>query len=131
MSSATPASTPRTSVNVSGRESSSSRTAGAFSFSATRPPDYPGHPPRHAGGRARQAAVGGRLTCACGVNIFSVMDSRVRALDKIDPQPEGPAQARRIIADELAERVPGTVLDDVTLMVSELVTNGIGPGPAG
>jgi anti-sigma regulatory factor (Ser/Thr protein kinase) len=53
------------------------------------------------------------------------MDSRVRALYKIDPQPEGPAQARRIIADELAARVSGTVLDDVTLMVSELVTNGI------
>jgi two-component sensor histidine kinase len=53
------------------------------------------------------------------------MDSRVRALYKIDPQPEGPAQARRIIADELAERVSGTVLDDVKLMVSELVTNGI------
>ncbi len=53
------------------------------------------------------------------------MDLRVRALYKIDPQPEGPAQARRIIADELAARVPGTVLDDVKLMVSELVTNGI------
>jgi anti-sigma regulatory factor (Ser/Thr protein kinase) len=53
------------------------------------------------------------------------MDLRVRALYKIDPQPEGPAQARRIIADELAERVSGTVLDDVKLMVSELVTNGI------
>jgi anti-sigma regulatory factor (Ser/Thr protein kinase) len=53
------------------------------------------------------------------------MDSRVRALYKIEPQPEGPAQARRIIADELASRVPAPVLDDVKLMVSELVTNGI------
>jgi anti-sigma regulatory factor (Ser/Thr protein kinase) len=53
------------------------------------------------------------------------MDSRVRALYKIEPQPEGPAQARRIIADELARRVPAPVLDDVKLMVSELVTNGI------
>lgn len=33
--------------------------------------------------------------------------------------------ARRIIAEELSERVPGPVLDDVKLMVSELVTNGI------
>jgi anti-sigma regulatory factor (Ser/Thr protein kinase) len=53
------------------------------------------------------------------------MDPRVRALYKIEPQPEGPAQARRIIAEELASRVPDTVLDDVKLMVSELVTNGI------
>ena len=53
------------------------------------------------------------------------MDPRVRALYKIEPQPEGPAQARRIIAEELAARVPASVLDDVKLMVSELVTNGI------
>jgi anti-sigma regulatory factor (Ser/Thr protein kinase) len=53
------------------------------------------------------------------------MDPRVRALYKIDPQPEGPAKARRIIADELATRVPAPVLDEVKLMVSELVTNGI------
>ena len=53
------------------------------------------------------------------------MPSRVRALYKIDPEPEGPAQARRIIAEELGARVPDEVLDDVKLMVSELVTNGI------
>jgi anti-sigma regulatory factor (Ser/Thr protein kinase) len=53
------------------------------------------------------------------------MDSRVRALYKIEPQPEAPAQARRIIADELASRLSAPVLDDVKLMVSELVTNGI------
>src|ERR1700759_3861007 len=53
------------------------------------------------------------------------MDSRVRALYKIEPQPEAPAQARRIIADELADRLSAPVLDDVKLMVSELVTNGI------
>jgi anti-sigma regulatory factor (Ser/Thr protein kinase) len=53
------------------------------------------------------------------------MASRVRALYKIEPEPDGPAQARRIITDELASRVPGAVLDDVKLMVSELVTNGI------
>jgi anti-sigma regulatory factor (Ser/Thr protein kinase) len=58
------------------------------------------------------------------------MDSRVRALYKIEPQSEGPAQARRIIAEELAARVPETVLDDVKLMVSELVTNGIVHGSA-
>jgi anti-sigma regulatory factor (Ser/Thr protein kinase) len=53
------------------------------------------------------------------------MDSRVRALYKIEPQPEGPAQARRIIADELMGRLSAPALDDVKLMVSELVTNGI------
>ena len=53
------------------------------------------------------------------------MDSRVRALYKIDAQPEGPAQARRIIAEELSARLSPRELDDVKLMVSELVTNGI------
>jgi anti-sigma regulatory factor (Ser/Thr protein kinase) len=53
------------------------------------------------------------------------MDSRVRALYKIDPEPEGPAIARRIIAEELAALIPPNLLDDVKLMVSELVTNGI------
>ena len=53
------------------------------------------------------------------------MDSRVRALYKIDPQPEGPAQARQIIAEELSSRLPVGVVDDIKLMVSELVTNGI------
>jgi two-component sensor histidine kinase len=53
------------------------------------------------------------------------MGTRVRALYKIEAQPEGPAQARRIIAEELATRVSDRVLDDVKLMVSELITNGI------
>jgi anti-sigma regulatory factor (Ser/Thr protein kinase) len=53
------------------------------------------------------------------------MDSRIRAIYKIAPQPEGPAMARRIIAEELSARVPPPVLDDVKLMVSELITNGI------
>ena len=53
------------------------------------------------------------------------MDSRVRALYKIDSAPEAPAQARRIIADELAARLPAGTLDDIKLMVSELVTNGV------
>ena len=35
------------------------------------------------------------------------MNSRVRALYKIDAQPEGPAQARQIIAEELSRlRLP-------------------------
>ena len=53
------------------------------------------------------------------------MDSRVRAVYKIDPQPDGPAQARQIIAEELSSRLPVGVLNDIKLMVSELVTNGI------
>ena len=53
------------------------------------------------------------------------MAPRVRALYKIDPQPAGPAEARRIIADELGARVPDRVIDDIKLMVSELITNGI------
>ena len=53
------------------------------------------------------------------------MDSRARALYKIDAQPKGPAQARRIIAEELSTLLSPTELDDLKLMVSELVTNGI------
>jgi anti-sigma regulatory factor (Ser/Thr protein kinase) len=53
------------------------------------------------------------------------MDSRVRTLYKIEPRPEGPAQARRIIAEELSSRVPAATLDEVKLMVSELVSDGI------
>ena len=53
------------------------------------------------------------------------MDSRVRSLYKIDAEPEGPAQARRIIAEELSALLSPRELDDVKLMVSELVTNGI------
>jgi anti-sigma regulatory factor (Ser/Thr protein kinase) len=59
------------------------------------------------------------------------MDSRVRALYKLDARPQGARQARRIIADELSTVLSATELEDVKLMVSELVTNGIvhgGPG---
>lgn len=53
------------------------------------------------------------------------MDSRIRALYKIDAQPEAPAEARRIIAEEFASRLPDATLEDVKLMVSELVTGGV------
>jgi hypothetical protein len=68
------------------------------------------------------------LSFVCGVNLFAVMNSRVRALYKIDPRPEGPAQARQIIAEELSSRLPARVVDDIKLTVSELVTNGIAHG---
>jgi Histidine kinase-like ATPase domain len=53
------------------------------------------------------------------------MDSRVRTLYKIKARPEGPGQARRIITEELSSRLPPDELDDIRLMVSELVTQGI------
>jgi anti-sigma regulatory factor (Ser/Thr protein kinase) len=53
------------------------------------------------------------------------MDSRVRALYKIDARPEAPAQARRIIAEELSSRLPAGMVTEIQLMVSELVTNGL------
>ena len=62
------------------------------------------------------------------------MSSRVRALYRIDARPDGPARARRIVARELSPGVAKRVLDDVKLMVSELVTNGVLHGrrnPAG
>jgi len=59
-----------------------------------------------------------------------VMNSRVRTLYKIAAQPDGPAQARQIIAEELSSRLPARVVNDIKLMVSELVTNGIVHGSA-
>jgi Histidine kinase-like ATPase domain len=56
------------------------------------------------------------------------MDSRVRALYKFEPQPSAPAQARRIIAEELSSRLPDGTLDDIKLMVSELVAGGVVDG---
>ena len=53
------------------------------------------------------------------------MDSRVRTLYKIDPQLAAPAQARRIIAEELSSRLSDRMLNDVKLMVSELVADGV------
>ena len=53
------------------------------------------------------------------------MEFRVRALYKIEAQAEGPAKARRIIAEELSTLLSPGELDDVKLMVSELVTNRI------
>jgi hypothetical protein len=55
------------------------------------------------------------------------MDSRIPALYKIEPQPGAPAQARRIIAEELSSRLPGGTLADIELMVSRLVASGV-PG---
>src|ERR1700751_3805352 len=65
------------------------------------------------------------LTSKCGVNLCRVMEFRVRALYKIEAQAEGPAKARRIIAEELSTLLSPGELDDVKLMVSELVTNRI------
>jgi anti-sigma regulatory factor (Ser/Thr protein kinase) len=59
------------------------------------------------------------------------MDSRIRALYKIEPQPGAPAQARRIIAEELSSRLPGGTLADIKLMVSELVASGVVHGSHG
>ena len=58
------------------------------------------------------------------------MNSRVRTLYKIAAQPDGPAQARQIIAEELSSWLPAGVVNDIKLMVSELVTNGIVHGSA-
>ena len=59
------------------------------------------------------------------------MNSRVRTLYKIAPQPGAPAQARQIIAEELASRLPDGTLDEIKLMVSELVAGGFVHGSPG
>jgi hypothetical protein len=74
---------------------------------------------------------GMHLTFVCGINICPVMDSRIPALYKIEPQPGAPAQARRIIAEELSSRLPGGTLADIELMVSRLVASGVVHGSHG
>lgn len=43
--------------------------------------------------------------------------------------PEAAAQARAVVNDELGRAVPGKVLEDATLLVSELVTNAVRHAP--
>jgi two-component sensor histidine kinase len=53
------------------------------------------------------------------------MNSRVRVLYRIDARPDGPARARRAVRSECSARVPRRTLENLLLLVSELVTNGI------
>lgn len=43
--------------------------------------------------------------------------------------PEAASRARAVINDELGSSVPGKVLEDATLLVSELVTNAVRHAP--
>jgi anti-sigma regulatory factor (Ser/Thr protein kinase) len=45
--------------------------------------------------------------------------------------PHAAARARRVLHEELDGRVPAEVLDDVALLVTELVANGVRHGGAG
>lgn len=45
--------------------------------------------------------------------------------------PSAAARARRVVEDELRGRLPRRVIDDVTLLVTELVANGVRHGGAG
>jgi anti-sigma regulatory factor (Ser/Thr protein kinase) len=49
----------------------------------------------------------------------------MRAIYSIDAEADGPARARRIVARELAGLVSAPILENLKLLVSELVTNGI------
>ena len=59
------------------------------------------------------------------------MNPPVRMLYKIAARPDGPAQARRIVARECSRRVSARALEDFELLVSELVTNRIVHGEPG
>jgi two-component sensor histidine kinase len=50
---------------------------------------------------------------------------RVRAIYRIDAEDDGPARARAIVDRELGTLVTRRMLEELELMVSELVTNGI------
>jgi anti-sigma regulatory factor (Ser/Thr protein kinase) len=56
------------------------------------------------------------------------MDPYLRAIYRIEARTDGPARARRIVSDELSSKVAPERLDELKLMVSELVTNGIRHG---
>lgn len=45
--------------------------------------------------------------------------------------PHAAARARRVVEDQLLERLPRGVVDDVALLVTELVANGVRHGGAG
>jgi anti-sigma regulatory factor (Ser/Thr protein kinase) len=49
---------------------------------------------------------------------------------RVDPGPDAPAYARDTIADRLADRLGERTLADLTLLVSELVTNSVIHGGA-
>ena len=53
------------------------------------------------------------------------INPRVRAVFRIDAAPDAPAQARRIVHDECAQRIERGTLEMLQLLVSELVTTGI------
>jgi anti-sigma regulatory factor (Ser/Thr protein kinase) len=59
------------------------------------------------------------------------MPTYVRAIYRLDAGVDGPRKARRIVEQELREELPKPALEDVKLLVSELVTNGIRHGSRG
>jgi anti-sigma regulatory factor (Ser/Thr protein kinase) len=54
--------------------------------------------------------------------------SYLRAIYRIEARTDGPARARRIVGRELGCRVAPHRLDELKLLVSELVTNGVSHG---
>lgn len=58
------------------------------------------------------------------------MDSYLRAIYRIEARTDGPARARHIVGRELARAVAPERLDELKLLVSELVTNGVRHGSA-
>jgi two-component sensor histidine kinase len=59
------------------------------------------------------------------------MNSYRRAIYRIEARTDSPARARHIIEDELGPVVSRDRLDEVKLLVSELVTNGVRHGGVG
>ncbi len=58
-------------------------------------------------------------------------DSYLRAIYRIEARADSPARARHIVGNELARVVEPERLDDLKLLVSELVTNGVKHGRDG
>jgi two-component sensor histidine kinase len=57
-------------------------------------------------------------------------DSYMRAIYRIEARSDGPARARGIVKDEFGARVSPDRLQELVLLVSELITNGVRHGTA-
>lgn len=110
----------RTSVRHSGRLSNSRQTLGDSLVTGTILQRFPeSWEPKPA---PEAAGVGSKLS----FRVAPVrMNASARAIYRICVGLEGPAQARWLVSRELSGLVTAGRLDELKLMVSELVTNGI------
>jgi anti-sigma regulatory factor (Ser/Thr protein kinase) len=86
---------------------------------------------------ASKASPSGRRQIGCGRRYGQTDDGQACHVEPFSVEAEVPggpragAHARRLVESELAGRIPETLLADVTLLITELVANGVRHGGAG